>query len=241
MYAMRIAILTTGTRGDVQPFVALGAALRGRGHDVTMTAPKDLVSFVAAGDMAAVPLPFSAKEVLASELGQRFVTNGSIIAFLRAIMQLDALHRPALVDAFACAGEGAELVVAHPLTVGPALAVARARGAPLVRCYLGPTATTRALPSPVVDVGDLGPLNRLTHAVMLAAAGRGGAATTRALSRRLGVDPPRGNVFARAEEARSLALHLYSPVLQPRPDDWPVHHVLTGMLTLDAATRGRLG
>jgi hypothetical protein len=35
---MNITILTIGTRGDVQPFVALGTRLTGAGHEVALAA-----------------------------------------------------------------------------------------------------------------------------------------------------------------------------------------------------------
>lgn len=38
---MRIALSAVGTRGDVQPMLALGLALRARGHDVRLCAPPD--------------------------------------------------------------------------------------------------------------------------------------------------------------------------------------------------------
>jgi UDP:flavonoid glycosyltransferase YjiC (YdhE family) len=37
---MRIVLSTFGTRGDVQPFVALGLTLRARVHDLVMGAPE---------------------------------------------------------------------------------------------------------------------------------------------------------------------------------------------------------
>jgi sterol 3beta-glucosyltransferase len=37
---MRILVTTFGTRGDVQPYAALGGALRDRGHDVTLAVPE---------------------------------------------------------------------------------------------------------------------------------------------------------------------------------------------------------
>lgn len=238
---MRIAILTTGTRGDVQPFVALGAALRRLGHAVTMTAPLDSAAFVAAGDMNGVQLPFSAHEVFASELGRRFLKTGNMLALLKALNELDVTHRDALVDAFARAGEGAEIILAHPLAIGAALVLAQVSKARVVRAYLGPTTPTRHFPTPLLDVGSLGPLNRLSHTAVLAAASRGGMKTTRALAARLGVAAPRGNIINIAERERGLTLHLYSAVLQPRPDDWPAHHVVTGSPMLDAETRAKMG
>jgi sterol 3beta-glucosyltransferase len=38
---MKIAILTTGTRGDVQPYRVLGQALKRCGHDVTLGTAKN--------------------------------------------------------------------------------------------------------------------------------------------------------------------------------------------------------
>lgn len=238
---MRIAIISTGTRGDVQPFVALGAAMVARGHDVVMTAPSDLTPFVEAGGMRSIALPFSAQATLNSEIGQKFLAEGNMLAFARALQKLDDLHRPALVEVFVAAGEGAELVVAHPLMVGPSLVVARKAQARLAIGYMGPTAATSELPTPVFNVDDLGALNRWSHALMLGIAGRGAAKTTQATAARLGVSAPRGNAYARADEARCLALHMYSPTLMPRPRDWPDHHQITGMLSIDAATRARLG
>jgi len=37
---MKIAILTLGTRGDVEPYAALGQALKKRGHEVTLSTAK---------------------------------------------------------------------------------------------------------------------------------------------------------------------------------------------------------
>jgi sterol 3beta-glucosyltransferase len=37
---VRILVTSFGTRGDIQPYVALGGALTSRGHDVTLAAPE---------------------------------------------------------------------------------------------------------------------------------------------------------------------------------------------------------
>ena len=43
-----VLILTFGSRGDVQPFVALGAALKARGHDVTLSTGRGFDDLIAA-------------------------------------------------------------------------------------------------------------------------------------------------------------------------------------------------
>jgi sterol 3beta-glucosyltransferase len=43
---MNITILTIGTRGDVQPFVALGTRLTGAGHEVALATGRGFEAFV---------------------------------------------------------------------------------------------------------------------------------------------------------------------------------------------------
>ena len=44
---MNVAILALGTRGDVQPYVALGAGLKEAGHEVTLVTGKGFEGLVA--------------------------------------------------------------------------------------------------------------------------------------------------------------------------------------------------
>ncbi|HVN38383.1 MAG TPA: glycosyltransferase, partial [Myxococcota bacterium] len=50
---VRIALTVDGTRGDVHPMLALGSALRARGHDALLCAPPDF-----AEDAARAGVPF---------------------------------------------------------------------------------------------------------------------------------------------------------------------------------------
>ena len=52
----QIAICTYGTRGDVEPFVALGAALTGAGHRVRILAPAPFENLVQAHGLSFTPL-----------------------------------------------------------------------------------------------------------------------------------------------------------------------------------------
>lgn len=52
---MRFALACYGTRGDVEPSLAVGRELVDRGHEVRMAVPPDLVSFVEGAGLQAVP------------------------------------------------------------------------------------------------------------------------------------------------------------------------------------------
>ncbi len=51
---MKFVLAFYGTRGDVEPGVAVGRELLRRGHDVCMAVPPDLVGFAEAAGLAAV-------------------------------------------------------------------------------------------------------------------------------------------------------------------------------------------
>nr|MDT0527237.1 glycosyltransferase [Streptomyces sp. DSM 41633] len=52
---MKFVLASYGTRGDIEPLVAVGRELLGRGHDVRMAVPPDLVSFAEAAGPTAIP------------------------------------------------------------------------------------------------------------------------------------------------------------------------------------------
>ena len=51
---MKFVLAFYGTRGDVEPGVALGRELLRRGHDVCIAVPPDLVGFAESAGLAAV-------------------------------------------------------------------------------------------------------------------------------------------------------------------------------------------
>src|SRR3972149_11008187 len=52
----RFAPLTYGSRGDVEPFVALGCGLRRAGHVVRLAAPRPFAQLVQSGGLEFVPI-----------------------------------------------------------------------------------------------------------------------------------------------------------------------------------------
>ncbi len=51
---MKFVLASWGSRGDVEPCVAVGRELLRRGHDVRMAVPPDLVGFAESAGLAAV-------------------------------------------------------------------------------------------------------------------------------------------------------------------------------------------
>lgn len=54
---MRLTLLTYGSRGDVQPYVALGVCLQAAGHQVRLACPARFADFVSEYGLDFYPLP----------------------------------------------------------------------------------------------------------------------------------------------------------------------------------------
>lgn len=70
---MKIAILTLGTRGDVQPYAVLGQALKQRGHQVTLSTAKNFEQLVKSYDIDFAPVEADFQELLNSDEGKRMM------------------------------------------------------------------------------------------------------------------------------------------------------------------------
>jgi sterol 3beta-glucosyltransferase len=213
--AVRILGLTTGTRGDVEPFVALARRALRAGHDVRLGVNRDAVELVERAGVEAVALDCDVAGLVAAQ-------GVSPMAALRSYRRVVApMMRAMLLSAARSALEHRpDVLVHHPKVLSAPLAAARL-GIPHVLAEIVPAVTpTREFPMPAVPI-DLGPVNRLTYrAADVADAMFAGA--LREVRAHLGL-PRRGGV---SRPARSLVA--VSPALLPRPADWPDTSVLTG-------------
>src|SRR4028119_1015826 len=125
---MNVAILALGTRGDVQPYVALGAGLKEAGHEVTLVTGKGFEELVAGRG-----LRFAALDVDPLELAQSLEGRAALRsprAALRVARGLMPAMRRMLVDEWeAVVSLEADAVVYHPKALG-GYHVAEALGVP---------------------------------------------------------------------------------------------------------------
>ncbi len=72
---MKIAILTLGTRGDVQPYAVLGQALQERGHDVVLSTAKNFEKLVSSYGLRFVPVDIDFQELIESDEAKKIMKN----------------------------------------------------------------------------------------------------------------------------------------------------------------------
>ena len=80
---MKVAMLTIGSRGDVQPFVALGIGLREAGHEVTVATGGAFEAFVVEHGLRFAALDVGLLERLQSPEGKAALSGKKFLATLK--------------------------------------------------------------------------------------------------------------------------------------------------------------
>lgn len=247
--SVHIVIVTIGSRGDVQPCVALAVGLRNAGLPVSLVAPAAFAGLAAAHGVDLRGLPVDPAGMLAAELGQVWIESGrDVRAFLRGLRDLTEPFGEPVADAILSACDDAELLVYATLAF-PAWHVAQARGVPAVQVSFAPLCPTAAFP-PVLfpdpfagsDPWQATPLGAVIRSYHRVAHRLFAQALWLPLRRRvnrwrrtrLGLPPagwrsPGLEVDLRGEPL----LQAFSPTILPPPRDWGPHVTTTGAWFLD--------
>jgi len=145
---LRIVIPTTGSRGDVQVYLALGIGLRAAGFDVRLVTHPDFESHIRARGLDFYPLPVASRAWHQSEDGRRMVAcNGSPWKFISRFVRL---RLPIMRELLAACFEGsqdADVVMPTSTSVLFGAAVAEKLNVPVIAAHLAPSTPSSDLPS----------------------------------------------------------------------------------------------
>ncbi len=228
---MRILISTYGTRGDVQPFVALAGALKRRGHEVALCTP---TGFRGLAERHGVPYAHMGNEVL--ELTEAVLQAPTRAEQRRLFKGFGAVIRAGLEDEWRAAQAlRPEVLLYHAKALG-SHHIAEKLGAAEFLAMPLPLTRTRAFPAPMVpDLGLGGWFNALSYKLIALGNALWAGATNDFRTKSLGL-PPRSRFadpMRRADGAAVPALYAFSEHVLPRPGDWPSHAQVTGGWFLD--------
>ncbi len=227
---MKICILTFGTRGDVQPYIALGAGLQASGHAVTLATLGEFKSSVLEYGLEFDHLRGDFLKAAQTPQGKSALEGRG--GALKLFRQYIEMARETLEDEWASA-QKAEALVYNSAALG-GYHIAEKLGIPAVASFPTPLySPTREFPSPFFPFASLGPFNKLSHRLFAA---MGPLMYRRPINdwRRdvLGLPPAKGEERLRGKAVTRL--YAYSQVVVPRPSDWDESSVVTGYWFLDA-------
>lgn len=225
---MRVSILTVGSRGDVQPFGAFGAALRAAGHEVRICTHPEFEELVTDRGLAFAPLsPGALSRGSETEEGRRWAEQQSrwTPTWVGLIRDAASVAHQRLREAEAGCRD-ADVIVATNLTQLLGWQLARDRGVPLVRTLLNAPAywMSRRTAAPVAAA--------VRQAAWLAARPWLNSVRNEALER---PPLPRREPIGTLDRQRQLVLYPFSSAVFPEPEGWGDWTEVTGYWFLDAA------
>jgi sterol 3beta-glucosyltransferase len=241
---MRVCILTLGSRGDVQPYVALARGLDAAGYSTALLADPSFRSFIEGAGVEWRSFETGdPRALLHSEQGRDLVR--SMANPIRLVREMARLLEPLLEKGYteACQNtQDADAILVAPTALPLAQALRDSRGVPFAGAFLQPAHATREfaswiLPDPPRWLPFRGALCRASQRVgwglMFRVIGR---AFDRARERVFGL-PPAPNPFVAMGRERWPTLYGFSSSVIPRPADWGPEIALTGYWFLDRDTR----
>lgn len=112
---MKIVVLTLGSRGDVQPYVALGKEMVKRGHEVTICTGGSFEKFVKSNGLQFYKASIDFMEIVKTDAGNAVVNGGgNIFKTLKFVKEvINPGFRKTLSD-FYQVTKGSDLIIYHP-------------------------------------------------------------------------------------------------------------------------------
>lgn len=248
---MRVLLLTVGSRGDIEPFIALGVALQTAGHEATLCASRHFAAVITGHGLSHAPMDDGFFELLQSPAGRAgLARSGNLLGMLSTALRLARKVGPMQLqiqrDCWAAAAACQPDLIVHHLKIMGASDIAQQLGVPSVLVPLVPAVEpTAARPCPLLPpwpdrfAGAAG--RRAGYRLVNLLATRFGTGPVKRWRRERGLPPRSAAADLRhdAEGRPVLLLHAHSEVLLPRPEDWPDHAVATGFWRLPSATHWR--
>ena len=237
---MRIALVTVGTRGDVQPVVAIGAELARRGHQVNLGVPPNLIALARRVGLDAVAVGGDSQAFMESAEGQQLLASGNVKDFMSRLQRIaheQAAQRNAEMRDLC---DGAEVIVSGALTEHQAASLAEWGEVPLVLVHTFPIRATGAVANPLVTTSEMSPrLNRDTHELFDRIWWKSAETDVNAQRADLGLAPTSRSTAARVEERGDVEVQAYSSVLVPGLE-WGDSRPVVGFVDLCAEDVRRL-
>lgn len=244
--AGRIVLATGGSLGDLHPFIALGRALKSRGHEVGIATAVDYRDKIETAGLTFHQVGPSVAD-LTRETGMDLAALTAAIARSDRFLFGDILLPRAEEAArqLIAVTEGAAAVVGSTLAIGAQMA-AEHRRIPYVAVSLQPTMVFSRYDPPFLPAAPWlkpatgGPqlwLNDLTRALGRMSTARW-TRPMNAVRAALDLPPTRDNIIFDAGRSADLYLGLYSPLLSPRPRDAAPNFAVVGYAAYDSETGG---
>ncbi len=233
---MNITIATVGSRGDIQPYVALGRGLQAAGYHVQLAADTEFETFIRGQGLGFAPVHADPRQALEEDI--RRIGHNPIRLFKWIKRNLKPVAHQYVVDIKqACQGSDGIL---YSTLAFLSYHVAEALQIPSVAAFLQPFTPTRAFSNPVASEiprwlpfqGEFNWLSFRLNNLLSYRMFKGIADDCR--REILNLPPVPWRVYQSLDLSEMPIIYGYSPHVIPKPTDWDSHKHVTGYWFLES-------
>jgi sterol 3beta-glucosyltransferase len=233
---MKITIVSAGSRGDVQPFIAVGKGLKKSGHTVSILTSKDFQNLVTTHELEFFDIGGSMEAVAQSMQG--LLEQGNFVKILSSMGSSAERLVVQTVENGLVACRGSDFIVAGLGGLFVGLALSEKLGIPFVPAYLYPFTPTRdfaSVLSPLPQIRLPSWANTLSHRLAQQMMWQTFRAADNKARRQVLHIPPESfwGPFASMQKKKQTILYGYSPKVIPFPKDWDDFIHVTGYWFLE--------
>jgi sterol 3beta-glucosyltransferase len=231
---MRIVIIAPGTRGDVQPYIALGKGLQDAGHSIRLVSHSNFESLVASYGLEFWSFGNDVKEAVETSEMRELTEKGNFL-LLMAKMAKEA-QREALrfAEGGLLAAQGMDIVLSGIGGLFIGTGIAEKLAIPLVQAYVFPFTPTREFSS-VLTPKLPAFLNRFSHQLARQLMWQGFRSAD-AIARKKVLNIPAAPLLGPYNSPSTHTmpvLYGFSPSVIPAPSDWNGNTHITGYWFVD--------
>ncbi len=235
---MNIGIFTYGTRGDVQPYIALALGLMEKGHSVTLAAPENFKEFVEGFGIPFHALHGDVEKSMNLPEGQKVMRSENTIKLMNYFFKVLRDMKVPLRQSYREGIDKVNFIIANTATLPILSAIAEKQRKPFVLTYfMPPVVPTVEFPLADFDFLNFPLYNKWTYKIAHFFFWRFVKQEVNEFRQELGLPVLKKNLIQHIEDQKPLDLYCLSPYLIRQPDDWAHHHKITGFLTVSAASR----
>ena len=234
---MRVTILTVGSRGDVQPYVALGVGMQNAGHAVRLATHAAFETLVRSRGLDFFPIAGDPRGTLEGEAGRDWLDTGqNPFVFMRRMITTARPFAWQVADDYWKACQDTDFTIYPNLAALLVASITEKIDVPAYPAYLQHVHPTRDYPSalamPIPNLGGL--YNQLTYPVGSQIFWQFMRPLVNEWRRQtLDLPPYPGSPFGAWLRERRPTMYGFSPTVVPKPQEWGAEVHVTGYWFLD--------
>ena len=239
---MRIGLVTKGSRGDIQPFIALAIGLKNNGHQVTIVTFKNFENLVTDYNIEFCPLSMDIEKEAYTEDVLEVLRKGNMMKFAKLIGKNSEKYNEKIIFEIDKASDSFDFIIASGLAFPNILPITLKKNIKYgILNFSMPYSITKEFPAIGFGFQNIPFINKISYSIFTYIAVKLFIQKDVNLTAKL-LNLPNwktSELMTELLRKNRLIIHPMSNQLLKQPKDWPSNSFVTGFLEIPTTERNR--